>query len=135
MVAPVLAATKPGPSYTFIKLPVKVMRPSGKITTFSPFSSNLMTFFIAKGLLGSTAKCGVKRKNWRLHQFFSTVVCTTKVARLGKKSPSNKPSKNDSWLATISSLFSAGMFSKPLTSTRNKILLKSLRNPAIKFII
>jgi hypothetical protein len=55
-VAPVFAATKAGPSYTFIRLPVVVMRPSGKMTTGRPDSSRRITFFIAIGLVGSTAR-------------------------------------------------------------------------------
>ena len=52
-VAPDLSAMSPGPSYIFIKEPVVVILPSGKITAFLSWERNLTMDFTDKGFAGS----------------------------------------------------------------------------------
>ena len=66
-IASALSAIRPTPSYTFIRLPVTVMRPSGKITSASPSFTRLISVRIAIGLLGSSAIARVKRRNGFTH--------------------------------------------------------------------
>ena len=57
-----LSAIIPAPSYTFIRLPVTVMRPSGKMTSILPSRTELMIARSENGLSGSRA---MVRTNFR----------------------------------------------------------------------
>ncbi len=63
-----LSAIRPAPSYTFIRLPVTVMRPSGKITNGSPALTMLTSERIKIGLSGSSGTACANRRKGFTHQ-------------------------------------------------------------------
>ena len=67
--ASALSATRPAPSYTFISPPVRVMRPSGKITSRTPRWTAWTISRAAYGLVGSTVSTGTGVRNGRTHHF------------------------------------------------------------------
>jgi len=72
-VASDLSAIRPAPSYTFIRLPVTVSRPSGKITSESPALTALIRVRVASGLVGSSGTARPKRRNGFTHQRLAMV--------------------------------------------------------------
>ena len=123
--APDLSAIMPGASYIFINAPVLLILPSGNTMHFLPCPISFTTASTVAVSLGS--KC-ILAKGLRYHlpavllSIASTGVC-------GKYSASNKPSRGDRWLATISAPpVVCVSLSAPFSLTRNKKPQSSFSN-------
>ena len=90
--APALSATMPAPSYTFIRAPVIVMRPSGNTTSVSPSRTTFTIVLVLNGLAGSTVKNFTAARNGRAHQRFAIWMLTAKVGASGRNAATKAPS-------------------------------------------
>src|SRR5207244_13200965 len=90
-----------GPLKNFIKAPVTVIRPSGKMTRCRPAWTARISDFVAMGLVGSMGKESTKERAGRTHQREATSELMAKVGRPGRKHASRMGSRNETWLATM----------------------------------
>ena len=91
----VRSAMTAGPSYTFIKDPVVVMRPSGKMTQAEPASTARIIARMESGFVGSTGSALTNARNGFAHHCLEISVSTAKIGSPGRNAPSNNPSRND----------------------------------------
>ncbi len=96
-----------------------VRRPSGKITTGRPVSTRRQMSLIPKGLAESTARCGISFSSTRNKGLLLTCEWTTNVASTGRNTASRRPSRKDSWLATMSVRSLTNTRASPVTEMRN----------------
>ena len=116
-----LSAIRPAPSYTFIRLPVTVMRPSGKMTSVSPSRTALMIVRVAIGLSGSSARVRVILRNGLIHQFAAMATSMAKIGSFGSSDIATGGSRKLTWLSAMMAFGPAlSMFSSPFTSSRKK---------------
>ena len=84
-----------GPSYTFIRPPVVVRRPSGKMMHERPAATARIMARMECGLAGSTGRASTSERNGRAHQRVAMRVSTANTGRPGRKAPSSSPSRNE----------------------------------------
>jgi len=100
MAAPDLSATMPAPSYTFIRVPVLVMRPSGHTTSLPPsFTARTMALAL-NGLAGFTGKCRTAARNGRAHQRRAVWTLTANTGLPGRNAATKQPSAKLWWFTT-----------------------------------
>ena len=114
-----LSAISPAPSYTFIRLPVTVMRPSGKMTRLLPALTSWIRARVASGLVGSSGKARPKRRNGFTHQRLAIVWSIANSGGVSVSDMASAASRKLTWLSAMIAFDPPlAKLSRPRTSSR-----------------